>query len=453
MTSGQGSSVSLTRRLILSAAVVMSFFLGLTGLALDRAFVNSQLAGQSERLFIRVFNLLSVAELDDITLSLPRFLREDRFNSRESGLIGIVLDAERQSAWESQSSEWFTDLEWLRAKPNLAAGGEEFGAHGAYVYQRNGFVWEDATGQDRYFEFWVLEDAEPLNRSIQTFRRQLWGGLGAVSLALLLVMFLVTVWGLKPLRQLTLHLNRIRTGAADQLLGRYPTELTPLTDSLNQLLKAEQNQRERYRKAMADLAHSLKTPLTVMRTLSAGEQATLNEQVDRMDQIVRYQLQRAVTDARSGPVLGQRCDLHAVVIRLGAALEKAFRSEDKVLDLPENGTTLFVAMDSNDVLEVLGNLIENGFKYGRSVISVSYEQRTEQPNMLMVHIDDDGPGLSDLAREQVLTRGKRFDTIQPGHGIGLAMVNDILASYRVELKIANGPLGGARFSLTLPIAH
>jgi len=445
--------VSLTRRLILSAAVLMTFFLGLTGLALDRAFVNSQLAGQSERLFIRVFNLLSVAELDDITLSLPRFLREDRFNSRESGLIGIVLDAKRQSAWESQSSEWFTELEWLRAKPNLAAGGEEFGAYGDYVYQRNGFVWEDATGHDRYFEFWVLEDAQPFKRSIQTFRRQLWGGLGAVSLALLLVMFLVTAWGLKPLRQLTQHLNRIRTGDADQLIGQYPKELTPLTDSLNQLLKAEQNQRERYRKAMADLAHSLKTPLALMRTLSAGDQAVLNEQVDRMDQIVRYQLQRAVTDARSGPVLGQRCDLHAAVTRLGKALEKAFHSEDKVLDLPENGTTLFVAMDSNDVLEVLGNLIENGFKYGRSVISVGYEQRTEEPNMVLVHIDDDGPGLSELAREQVLTRGKRFDTIQPGHGIGLAMVNDILASYRVELNIANGPLGGARFSLTLPIAR
>ncbi|MFT4674664.1 MAG: two-component system sensor histidine kinase PhoQ, partial [Reinekea sp.] len=126
----------------------MSFFLGLTGLALDRAFVNSQLAGQSERLFIRVFNLLSVAELDDITLSLPAILREERFNARESGLIGIVLDANRQSAWESQSSEWFSELAWLRAKPSLVPGEDEFGAYGGYVYQRNGFVWEDATGQD-----------------------------------------------------------------------------------------------------------------------------------------------------------------------------------------------------------------------------------------------------------------------------------------------------------------
>jgi len=446
-------SFSLTRRLLISAALLMSFFLGLTGLALDRAFVNSQLAGQSERLFIRVFNLLSLAELDDITLSLPAILREERFNAPESGLIGIVLDANRQSAWESQSSEWFSELAWLRAKPSLVPGGEEFGAYGGYVYQRNGFVWEDATGQDRYFEFWVLEDAGPYNRSIQTFRRQLWGGLGAASVALLALMFLVTAWGLKPLRQLALHLNRIRSGDADQLVGRYPTELTPLTDSLNQLLKAEQHQRERYRKAMADLAHSLKTPLSVIRTLSAGEQSSLNEQVDRMDQIVRYQLQRAVTDARSGPVLGQRCDLHGVVVRLASALEKAYRSEDKVLDIPELDRTLFVAMDSNDVLEVLGNLIENGFKYGRSVIGVSYEQRPDTQSVVLVHVDDDGPGLSELARVEVLTRGKRLDTIQPGHGIGLAMVNDILASYRVELQIGNGPLGGARFSMALPIAR
>lgn len=448
----QLSSNSLTYRLIIASAILITLFLGFTGYALDRAFEKSQFAAQSERLFLRVFNLLSVAELEGNSLTLPRALREDRFNSPETGIVGIVLDANRQTVWESLSSQWFTEADWVKNKASLAAGEGEFGRQANYVYQRNGFVWEDATGQDRYFEFWVLESAEPLNRSIQIFRNQLWGGLLTVTIALLMAIFGVMAWGLKPLRQIAQNLNRIRSGDATSLSGRYPAELTPLTDSVNQLLKTEQNQRERYRKAMADLAHSLKTPLAVMRTVSASDKDTLNEQVERMDQIVRYQLQRAVSDARSGPVLGQRCDLNDALKRLGRGLEKAFMKEDKVLDLPDHETSLFVAMDSNDVFEVLGNLIENGFKYGRSVICVSFQIPTDAQPRLVVHVDDDGPGISEEQRQQVMTRGKRLDSIQPGHGIGLAMVTDILDSYDMTLTITQGPLGGARFSAELPPA-
>lgn len=440
------NSSSLTRRLILAAAALMVLFLGLTGFALDRAFVNSQLAGQSERLFIRVFNLLSIAELDGDALTLPRALRDERFNSPESGLVGLVLNDQRQSSWESLSSEWFTEGEWLRSLDNLSAGEEEFGLHQNWVFRRNGFEWEDARGDYRYFEFWVLETAEPLNSSIQTFRSQLWGSLAAVTVALLIALGFVTAWGLRPVRLMAVNLNRIRSGEADSLKGAYPKELTPLTDSLNQLLKAEQGQRERYRKAMADLAHSLKTPLAVMRTVAGTDQQEVNEQVERMDQIVRYQLQRAVTDARAGPVLGQRCDLTGAIQRLSSALEKAFRDDDKVLDVADMDA-LFVAMDSNDVLEVLGNLIENGFKYGRSLIMVSVE---EQNDSIVVHVDDDGTGINEAARAEVLTRGKRLDSLQPGQGIGLAMVCDILASYGIEPSISKAPIGGARFTVALP---
>ncbi len=439
---------SLTNRLLSSAAILMVLFLGLMGWLLDRAFVSSQMAAQSERLFIRVFSLVSVAEPDDISLILPRVLREERFNSPESGLVGLVLDSNRQTVWESLSSEWFTEGDWVRGLSSLEAGQEEFGVYRGWAFQRNGFIWEVAGHKDRYFEFWVLENADPLNMAVQTFRHQLWGGLSAVTLILLISLGLVTRWGLKPLRQLVIHLNSIRQGESEQLTGRYPKELTPLTNSLNQLITAEQGQRERYRKAMADLAHSLKTPLAVMRTISTDHSVEINEQVERMDQIVRYQLQRAVTDARTGPVLGQRSDLVMALGRLGKALEKAFGDEDKVLDLPDEQEKLFVAMDSNDVLEVLGNLLENGFKYAKSVITVQLElQDTE----VFVHVDDDGPGIEESKKADVLARGKRLDTIQPGQGIGLAMVNDILASYRVEMLISRSSLGGARFSLALPL--
>jgi two-component system sensor histidine kinase PhoQ len=449
MKSHSEYSGSLTRRLLLSVATVLTLFLGITGYALDRAYEKSQLAAQGERLFLRIFNLLSVANMDDHTLSLPRVLNEQRFNSPESGLIGLVLNAERQSVWESLSSEWFTDGDWLRRQQSLAPGEKEFGLHGDYVYQRNGFVWEDAKGEDQYFEFWVLESAEPFKSSLQTFRNQLWGSFIGVALVLMLAILVVTVWGLSPLRQLAVHLHRIRSGETETLSGKYPKELTPLTTSLNQLLQAEKGQRERYRKAMGDLAHSLKTPLAIMRTESNQSSELLNEQIDRMDQIVRYQLQRAVTDARNGPVIGQRCQLDETLSRIGNALEKAYMNEDKVVDIEELSAPVFVAMDSNDVFEVFGNLIENGLKYGRSVVCVSYQIEL---NSITVHVDDDGKGLSEAERKQVLTRGKRFDTIQPGQGIGLAMVNDILASYQIHLTIDDSPFGGARFSVRLRLA-
>ena len=442
------TSGSLTQRMILSAAVLILIFFGLTGLTMERAFYKSHIAAESGRLFQYIFGLISIAEMDGTFLVLPTQLKEKQFNSPESGLVGIVLNEERQIIWESLSSEWFAEGEWVKSNENLVDTESEFGTYNDWIFQRNRIVWPDSNDVDRYFEIWVFENAEPFNAAVQTFRSQLWIGLLVATVVLLVLLSLVTAWGLRPLRLIATDLNRIRSGESEALAGSYPKELTPLTQSLNQLLHSEQGQRERYRKAMADLAHSLKTPLAVMRAVANPNQVEIREQVDRMDQIVRYQLQRAVTDARKGPVLGQRCDVNGAVKRLGKALEKAFANDDKVLDLPDTDGEIYVAMDSNDVLEVLGNLIENAFKYGRSVIMVSFEVNEKT---VLVNVDDDGPGLSEQESQQVLTRGKRLDSLQPGQGIGLAMVSDILTSYHLQMKITKSPLSGARISLHFPL--
>lgn len=449
------SGYSLRRRLLASATVLLLLFLGITGLALDRAVERSLVTGQSERLFLRVLNLLAESELNGNDFWLPSYLAEDRYNSPESGLVALVLNERRQVVWESLSSQWFEQLDWVLAQPDSTPGQEEYGSQGGYVYERYAVLWEGPKGDTSRFEFWVLEDAAPLQQALRVFRNQLWGGLGAVTLVLLATLWLLAHWGLAPLRQVALHLQRIRSGEARRLDGRYPRELTPLTDNLNRLLEAEQGQRDRYRQAMADLAHSLKTPLAVMRTLDPGDVDALNEQIVRMDQIVRYQLQRAVTEARSGPVLGQRVDLGEAISRVGRALDKAFASEDKVLDLPDIDPC-FVAMDANDLLEIVGNLLENAYKYSRSVITVSVNSAADyidtDADAWCLDIDDDGPGISPQQRERVLGRHQRLDTLQPGQGIGLAMVRDILASYGLKLHIDTSPLGGARFRLYLPAA-
>ncbi|TXR53106.1 ATP-binding protein [Reinekea thalattae] len=437
---------SLTARLLLAVALQLVLFLGVTGYALDRAYEKSQLAGQGEQLFIRIFNLISVASFDDNQLDLPRALREQRFNSPESGLIGMVLDADRQPIWRSLSSEWFTEEEWLKRQPALSAGDEQFGVHADYVYQRNGFVWEDSNGQEQYFEFWVLESAEPFRSSLQTFRRQLWGSFIALSVCLMVSMLFVTLWGLKPLRLLASRLHRIRIGKAESLTGDYPQELTPLTNSLNQLLVAERTQRERYRQAMGDLAHSLKTPLAILRNESPAE-PLINEQIDRMDQIVRYQLHRAVTDSRTGSTIGQHCQLDEVILRIAKALTKAYQDDDKALEVEGPEQAITVAMDSNDVFEIFGNLIDNALKYGRSLVVVSFQL---DDTSVEVCVDDDGPGIDAELHRKIFARGQRLDTLTPGQGIGLSMVKDILASYRIELSVGASPFGGARFAVRMP---
>lgn len=452
LRSSSQRSFSLRRRLLVSASLVLLVFLGVTGIALDRAFEQSQMSGQSERLFLRILTLLAESEWQADGLWLPAYLAEERYNSPESGLLALVLDEQRTVIWQSLSSQWFDQSDWITSQPNISIGQEEFGFRGDYIYERYAVLWEATDGREQRYEFWVLETAAPLNQIIQTFRQQLWGGLAAVTLALLLALWLVARWGLRPLHQLAQNLQKIRTGEQGRLQGRYPRELQPLTDNLNRLLDAEQSQRERYRTAMADLAHSLKTPLAVIRTLEPADSRELHEQVHRMDQIVRYQLQRAVTETRQGPVLGQRCSLNQSLDRLGRALGKAFHHEDKVLDLPEPDQEWTLAMDVNDVLEVFGNLLENGFKYARSVITVSVSHLAEFPACWVVDIDDDGPGITLEQRHAVLNRGQRLDTLQPGQGIGLSMVTDILGSYGVALRIDDSPLGGARFRLVLPAA-
>jgi len=445
-------SFSLRRRLLVSASLVLLFFLGMTGVALDRAFERSQVSGQSERLFLRILTLLAESELQTDGLWLPPYLAEERFNSPESGLVALVLDEQRNVIWQSLSSQWFDQMGWIRSQGDINIGQEQFGFRGDYIYERYRVLWETIDNNERRFEFWVLEDAAPLNQIIQTFRQQLWGSLAAVTLVLLLALWVVARWGLRPLSQLAENLHRIRSGQQGRLEGHYPRELQPLADNLNRLLDAEQNQRERYRTAMADLAHSLKTPLAVIRTLEPADARELHEQVHRMDQIVRYQLQRAVTETRQGPVLGQRSSLNQSLDRLGRALGKAFHHEDKVLDLPDPDQEWTLAMDVNDVLEVFGNLLENGFKYARSVITVSVSRSLEFPDCWVVDIDDDGPGITQEQRNAVLNRGQRLDTLQPGQGIGLSMVTDILGSYGASLRIEDSPLGGARFRLALPVA-
>ncbi|MBQ0756570.1 MAG: two-component sensor histidine kinase, partial [Amphritea sp.] len=280
---------------------------------------------------------------------------------------------------------------------------------------------------------------------------RLWGWLGGAIFFFLLVETALIRWGLKPLTRLAEDLKRIEMGQSDKLTGEYPTEVQAVTDNLNLLIHNERQQRERYRNTLGDLAHSLKTPLAVIRGAGQekldfnGYQTLVTEQAGRMDQIVQYQLSRAVKS--QGRTLAKKTPVAPLIQRMVTALSKVYRDKDVEVTLDLQGEYQLAA-DERDLMELLGNVLENAFKYGRSQVAVSFSNGS---GMLQIDIADDGEGVSPELRQTILKRGERADTSAPGQGIGLSVAVDILSSYDGELEISESKFGGALFSIRFPL--
>ena len=337
--------MSLTRRMILSASLVLAVFLVMTALALDRAFYDSARSARQERLLGQVYLLIAAAEVDaQGQLSLPDSLSESRFALPGSGLYAAIFEQNGALVWRSPSAVGMRTGAPLPIPAALAPGEKRFKVSPDYFVQSLGVKW--AVARQHYaFTFSVSEDRTEFNVQIRRYRQSLWGWLAALALLLLLAQAAVLRWGLRPLHSLAGELNAIESGRQENLQGTYPQEIQRLTDNLNSLLQHEREQRLRYRNALADLAHSLKTPLAVMRGAlsdSAQLSATVEEQVARMDTIVAYQLQRAVMEMR------QRVATPAQILPLAekiiAALRKVHR--DKVVQVEiAVDQTLYLAMD------------------------------------------------------------------------------------------------------------
>jgi two-component system, OmpR family, sensor histidine kinase PhoQ len=271
-----------------------------------------------------------------------------------------------------------------------------------------------------------------------------------MGLLLLVAQSLILRWGLSPLRSVADELTRLEEGRQEQIAGNYPTEVKRLTDNLNTVLTHERARQKRYRDALADLAHSLRTPLALVRgALSTSRPEpelarTLQDQVERMDHIVGYHLQRAAASGRSGLAVPQ--PLRPAVARTLQALAKVHADKRIETEIAIDSALRFRG-DEGDLLELLGNVLDNACKWCRSRVRVSAVFGEGQ---LALTVEDDGPGISDADAQQVLERGNRADQSMPGHGIGLAVTRDIVEAYSGHIVIARSALGGASVTLLLP---
>lgn len=462
--SANGSGYSLQSRFLIAFSLLLFVFLGLTGLVLDSAFRASIEAGAEERLQVQIYLLLANAEEDNGEFYFLQDLQEDRFGQLNSGLYGFISSTAYGVLWRSDSARAFSLPEDDFFQRRLEVGQTRFERlqgenDDVYFSLSYGILWEDGISE---YSFSVVENAAPYYSEISNFRRSLWSWLGGVSVLLLAMQFLLLRWGLLPLRRIADDLKNIESGADDKLEGVYPREIQGVTDNLNLLIESERKQQSRYRTTLGDLAHSLKTPLAVIsgilprmsEEVAQGDRDAVqqqirsaNEQLERMNQIVSYQLQRAVKSNHTG-ALSRQVNIAVMVNKVLDALKKVYADKAMTVSTDLDEQLLFRG-DERDLLELLGNVIDNAFKYGRSAVRVSASREGLGARGVRLEIEDDGDGIPLEKQEFVLQRGARADTLVQGQGIGLAVVTDILKSYGGEIQVQQSDLGGASIIIIL----
>ncbi len=422
---------------------------------LNHAYQRSLRSAERDALRGQIYVLLGAAEPGEKGIYLPPVLAEPRYSTINSGLLGWVVDKQGGFHWRSRSSDLFTEKDLPKVSTEFRPGAERFFSiliggteHYAVSYDT---VW-DFDNQELGFRFIALQSRTPMYNELAAYRKRLWKWLGGLAFLMIIVQTLIARWGLSPLRKLASDLERVEEGAQQQLEGRYPADIQPVTDNLNRVLLSEQSQRERYRNTLSDLAHSLKTPLAVIRgqlentnqVSTAGLTTAVDEQITRMSAIVDHQLKRA--SAKVTQATPNALNLNTIVTRLTTALNKVYLNKGVHCEV-HVANDLEVLGDEADFMELIGNVVENAFKYGNTLVKVSAERFDAD---LVLTIEDDGPGVPTDAKRTILTRGARADTAAPGQGIGLAVAVDILSSYGGSIDITDSPLGGAAFKIVLP---
>lgn len=437
--------ISLTTRVTLSALVLLAIFITLTGMTLERAFHESARLAVSERLSAQLYLIMAEAELNEQgRLIMPDNLPTARLNLPGSGLYAWILDAKHNSSlWHSPS---VIGLDAAPPQDNRLFGER-------YIYNRLYFIsamsvrWENY-GRSIPLRFVIAEDTQAYQTELQRYRHTLWFWLGIMAALLLLALAILMAWGLRPLRQAAAEVSAIEAGRQQRLNRHYPRELQQLTANLNTLLTHEQAQQQRYRDTLADLAHSLKTPLAILRSQGTEvDGKLLDEQIARMDDIIQYQLQRAANAGRSA--LTTPIPIIPILDRLIVGLQKVHHDKEVEVIRRINNEPVFRG-DSRDLMELLGNLADNAFKWCRKRVIFEAYNAGDQ---LVLSIADDGPGIDVKLRAQIMQRGVRADEAKPGDGIGLAMVRDIADAYGGILKMDHSPSGGACLTVILPGAY
>jgi two-component system sensor histidine kinase PhoQ len=438
---------SLSRRLLISVSVPLALFCGVVMLVLDTGFREVAQRTLQDELDRQMVGLIAAAEPqpDGGYAPAPHTL-DPRLETPRSGLYAEIRSAGHD--WRSPSTAALNS-DFGR----LLSGGERKLSYGTFGDDRvaiasRSIQFEGEPAAARSLTFSVATSLSPYQQELWRFRRKLGGWVIALMLLLLATLAALLHWVLGPVRRMEREIHEVEEGRRERLGGGYPRELAGVAGNLNALLIGERKRVARYRDTLGNLAHSLKTPLAVMR--AEGANAMVSTEIDRMSGIIEHQLKRAA--ASGGALLGQApVEVSQVAAELRATLLRVYARKDLAIELAVAPAAQFVG-DRGDLTELLGNLLDNACKWCRARVrfSATTDDSVESRERLCLMVEDDGAGISAADRARVLQRGVRADEKVPGHGLGLAMVHDTVDLYGGRLSIEASPLGGARFTVRLP---
>lgn len=443
---------SLSLRLLIAEGLVLTLFFALVAFVLEQGFRDSAEEALQERLQVQIYSLLAAAELDERgELIMPPSLPDPRFDTPGSGLYGFIQLGKKKLLWHSPSAIG------LEVKPpgGLSAG------HSVFVSDRQkryalhyDVIWQTETGIERELIVSVEEDARFVSDQIGHLQHALRLWLVVIGIALISIQIALLRWSLAPLRSIAKDLSAIEHGLKTHLDGQYPSELKGLVGNLNAFITIERAHLERYRNHLADLAHSLKTPLAILRgciETPVANTATMKDQISRIDEIVEYQLHRAAAKGEQKTI--KTIDLATVVGKVVASLNKVYLDKGVVfaIDAPE-ACPLYC--EEGDVYEIVGNLLDNACKWCRHSVKITVTlkpRKARRDFSALLEIEDDGPGIPVGKFNDILKRGVRADENIHGHGIGMAVVYELIGLMGGKLEGGkSAALGGMRWDVYLP---
>jgi signal transduction histidine kinase len=310
-----------------------------------------------------------------------------------------------------------------------------------------------AGAQSTPYSYAIAGDAAEIERDLGEFRMMLIAALGVLGLGLVVATLFQVRFGLAPLRAIRHDLAAIRSGDAERLGGELPTEIRPLQQELNALIQSNREIVDRARTHVGNLAHALKTPLSVITNEAREKDGPLAgkviEQAELMRNQITHHLDRARVAARSGAI-GDITDVDGVLKGLKRALDRIYESKALQLTVDLSPGLKFQG-EKQDFEEMVGNLLDNACKWAKSRVWVS-AARADGASKFEVLVDDDGPGLTEAERAKAVKRGQRLDETKPGSGLGLSIVADLAHLYKGRFELEPSPQGGVRARLELPAA-
>ncbi|MDV6250787.1 ATP-binding protein [Vibrio sp. EA2] len=430
--------LSIKSRLVLAAVVWLTAMILAAGVTIPTQVYNYMVDDTRSQLSVFMDEIAAQLEIDKTGhLSLAAQLSDPRFSRPYSGLY---WSASTKTHLERSRSLWDKRIEYKELDQNAYGARDE-----KLITLEKVLYLPDYNGPIHVV---VGIDEAPIKNTLQTLIGQLWLILGLLFAGVLTVILVQIAWSLSPLTKLQKELAELKSGNKTSLEETYPKEISPLIDDLNALLFHYQELLERARNHAGNLSHALKTPLSVLknevRTLAPTVQSRLDEPLNQIQSHIDYHLGRARM-AGSMNILSVKANPAQRVDAIAMAFDKVYAQRDITL-VNELDSELNVAVEKSDLDEMLGNLLENSYKWANRMIRV---YSTQDKDNIRLIIEDDGPGIPKAQLNQVIQRGFRLDEETPGSGLGLNIVSEMAHSYRGKLALEGSKMGGLKATLIL----